>query len=145
MGYASQTDLANVGLSTNALGQLSQAQINATLQSASDYADTFFRARYGQAAVPFTQWDTSVTEAVAKIAAYRLVCLRGFNPNSAADLNFRVQNNDAVAWLNSVQRQQAHPLVTVAVANQPGSVQPNLNSFSVVNLANGGRAPTRGW
>lgn len=145
MAYATITDLTTVGLAPNALGNTTVAQQNAALQGASDYADSFFRARWGTAGVPFVAWDSQITESVAKIAAYRLMLERGMRPDGADWRIFRQGYDDAVAWLDKVQRQQAHPKVTLANVNAPGAVQPQLNSASVVNVATGRRAPNRGW
>lgn len=144
MAYATSTDLTNVGLPLAALATLTPQQITSALQGASDFADTFFRARYGAASVPFVAWDTSVTEAVAKIAALRLLRIRGYSPSSTADQQFQLSHDDALDWLNKVQRQQAHPLVTLAQA-AVAPLAPLLISSSVVNVATGGTSRNRGW
>lgn len=144
MAYATQTDLTNVGVPAQAITPLTQAQINAALDNASTFADSFFRARWGTNAVPLQAWDSAVTEAVAKIAAFRLLKVRGYSPGSGADRQFREGYDDAVAWLEKVQRQQAHPLVTLA-SNATPTVQPNLVSGSVIDLSNGARGTNRGW
>ena len=144
MAYATQADLTNVGLPAAAIVALTNAQITASLQSASDFADTFFRARWGQLAVPLLAWDTSVTEAVARIAALRLLRVRGYSPKSTADQQFQLGYDEAVEWLGKVQRQQAHPLVTLAL-NATAPISPLLISSSVVNLSTGRSSGNRGW
>lgn len=144
MAYATATDLANVGCPAQALVTLTTAQITASLQVASDFADTFFRARWGQTAVPLLTWDTAVTQAVAKIATLQLLRIRGFSPNSTADQLFQRSYDDAVDWLNKVQRQQAHPLVTLA-QNAAPPLTPLLMTQSVVFVASGVTAKNRGW
>ena len=146
MAYASQADLLTVGMPAVALGDLSPAQISAALQNASDKLDEGFRGRYGDGPSPLLlTWDSSITEAVAQIAAYKLVNIRGYDPDSGADSTFRDGYLDAMTFIDRVQRQQAHPVVTVAGTPLAGAVQPNLVSSSVVNLATGGSAPNRGW
>lgn len=146
MAYCGPSDLVTVGWTANAQGQLTAAQINGACQNASDFADGFFRARYGVGSCPLQMWDSSITLAVAKVAVWYLICIRGFNPNASADQNFRTQYNDAVAFFNSVQRQQAHPLVTPQGSNtNPGAQQPQLISASVVDVSSGRTAPNRGW
>lgn len=151
MAYASSTDLTTVGLPAVALGPLTGAQISAALQNASDFADTYLRARYGTLAVPLLVnastggYDTSLVQAVAKIATYYIMIVRGMKPGGPDFELFLTGYNQAVDWLNKVQRQQAHPLVTLAAVNQPGSTQPAFASGSVVNLASGQIAPNRGW
>jgi len=142
--YASPTDLTNVGCPAAALTTLTNSQILAALESASEFADTFFRARWGSNAVPLLAWDSAVTEAVAKIATLRLLRIRGYSASSTADQRFQLNHDEAVDWLNKVQRQQAHPLVTLA-ANTTPMLQPKLISSSVVNVATGRTSGNRGW
>lgn len=143
--YASITDVQNLGLPTQALTSLSPVQENAILQAASDYADTFFRARWGTQAVPLVAWDSSVTIAVAQIAAYRMMKVRGFRSNAGADNELQKGFDQAVEWLGKVQRQQAHPKVTLLLNGAPGSIQPMLISTSVINVLTGARGTNRGW
>lgn len=147
MAYCGPSDLVMVGWSANAQGQLTVAQITQACANASDVADGYFRARYGVGSCPLQAWDSSITLAVAKIAVWYLICIRGFNPNATADANFRTQYEDAIAFLNAVQRQQAHPNVTPqgSLTTNPGAQQPQLISSSVVDLSLGRRAPNRGW
>jgi phage gp36-like protein len=146
MAYAAESDLVAVGMPPQSLGQLSPDQINAALQNASDKLDEGFRGRYGDGPSPLLlTWDSSITEAVAQIAAYKLIKVRGYDPDSGADSTFRDGYMDAMQFIDRVQRQQAHPVVTVAGTPLAGAVQPNLISSSVINLANGRRAPQRGW
>lgn len=146
MPYASQADLTNVGFNQNVQGALTPTQIAQALQDASDLADAAFTARYGAGSTPLLAWDTTITKAVAQIAAYYLLCIRGYNPNSAADQNFRTNYEDAIAYLGKVQRQQAHPRVTPAGSSaNPGAIQPLLISSSVVNLSTGARGSNRGF
>lgn len=148
--YATQTDLTNSGFPAAAIGNLTTAQVAACLQQASDLADSYFRARWGSAAVPLTAWDTSVTSACVKIAALLVMRTRGYSAQSLADSNFQKGYDEAVTWLRDVQRQQAHPNVTLAnetTGPNPGArlQQPAVSSFSVVDLSSGSTAPNRGW
>jgi phage gp36-like protein len=145
MPYAQPADLLTVGLPSAALGTLTTAQIGAALQNASDRADACFRARWGSNAVPLLAWDTTITLAVAAIASYELMLVRGYQPTAGGDDNFRRRYDDALRYLGDVQRQQAHPNVTLAQIGAPGAAQPGVTSFSVVNLANGCTGTNRGW
>jgi len=142
--YATQADLTNLGVPLAALATLTTQQINAVLLSASDFADTFFRARWGQTAVPLLTWDTAVTMAVARVAALHLLRIRGYNPNSTADQRFQQGYDESVAWFHMVQRQQAHPLVTLA-NNAQVPISPLLLTYSVTYTATGATKPNRGW
>lgn len=147
--YASQSDLAGVGLNPNMMGALANntAAINGALQDASDLADSSFQARYGAGSTPLLAWDTTVTKNTAMVAAYYIICMRGFNPNASADQMFRKNYEDAVAFFGRVQRQQAHPRVTPGGSGSanPGAGQPILISSSVVDLNSGATAPNRGY
>lgn len=150
MAYATQADLLNVGFPSSALGTLTTPQVTAALENASEYADGYFRARWGSDSVPLVEWDSAVTDAVCKIAALRLLRVRGYNPQSSADQRFLEGAREAEAWLDKVQRQQAHPLVKLKSEGSPGGAdpqprEPKLYSTSVVDLASGARGQNRGW
>lgn len=143
--YAQISDLITYGLPSTALGVLTTTQQNAALEQASRKLDSFFAARYGNDGVPLLEWDTNVTEACAKIAAYDLLVVRGFNPASGADINIRNRHDDAMRWAEKVQKQQAHPRLVPAVPTQPTYQQASVVSQSVVNLSTGRRCFNRGW
>lgn len=143
--YAEISDLLAYGLPSTALGTLTTTQQTKALEQASRKLDSFFAARYGQDAVPLLVWDTTVTEAVAKIAAYDLLVVRGYNPASSADVNIRIRHDDAMRWAEKVQKQQAHPTVTPAVQTLPTYQQAYVISSSVTNLSSGGTNRNRGW
>ena len=142
MSYASLSDLVNYGITTNALGNLSTLQQTDALTSASAVMDSYFRGRYS---LPFTAWGIEVTECCCKIAAYQLMNVRGYSPASGADINIVNRFNDAIAWLNKVQRQAVHPDVTPQQNQTPAYNQPLVFSYSVVDVNSGARAPSRGW
>jgi hypothetical protein len=144
VAYAQQADLLNVGLPQQAIGQLNATQISTALQNASDELDGGFRGRYGDGPSPLLlTWDSSVTLATAQIAAYRLMVLRGMDPDS--DSNFRTGFLDAKQYIRDVQHQQLQPMVTVGGSPLPGSTQPICTSFSVIGLGTGRTGPSRGW
>jgi hypothetical protein len=149
MAYATQQDLINYGVQPQVLGRLQPSQINAILQSASDKADGYGRARWGYTACPLVTWDTDWTANVTKLAAYEIHGVAGTNPESADFKLAKIRLADAEAYFDKVQRQQIHPLVTLGPAGSavalPGQQQPLVMSSSVVDLANGRRARNRGW
>lgn len=143
--YASAADLVTYGLPATALGILTLAQQNGALEQASRKLDALFAGRFGQPGVPFLAWDTTVTEACAKVAAFDLLCLRGFNPASAADVNIKDRHDEAMKWAEKVMKQQAHPNVTPAIAPLPTYAQPTVISSSVADLNTGASSLNRGW
>jgi hypothetical protein len=145
VAYCAGSDILNLALPINTLQPLTQSQILAVCQAASDFADGFFRGRWGYSAVPLLAWDTSVTEAVAKVAAFRLMRLRGINTKSPDWPFYQGIYQEALDWLDKVQRQQAHPNVSLANAALPGQQQPKIVTSSVVDLSTGATARNRGW
>lgn len=141
MAYATPSDLITVGLPATALGTLSPAQQQAALNTASDEVDSYLRGRY---ALPLQGWGNEIREATAAIATYKLMLVRGYNPESGADQNFAERYAMTISWLRDVQRRAAHPNVTPAVDPAPDYAQPVVISSSVVTAA-GGVGPSRGW
>jgi len=142
MAYASSTDLTTFGLPLTALGQLTAAQIAGALDVASQKVDSYLRGRY---ALPLLAWGSEITEATAKIAAYNLLTIRGYNPAAGADINIKLRFDDAITWLNKVQRQAAHPNVTPQNTQATYYGQPKVTSQSVTQVFTGATAANRGW
>jgi phage gp36-like protein len=99
MTYATQDDLFRLGLPEGALRGVSPATIEEALEAASRLADSYLRARY---ALPLSSWDESLTRAVAAIAAYDLMAVRGYDPARGADEVLRLRYEDAIRWLERV-------------------------------------------
>jgi phage gp36-like protein len=144
VAYAQPADLVTVGLLRTALGPLQNDQVLAALQNASDTLDSYFRGRYGDGPSPLLKtWDTQVTRAVARMAAYELMDMRGVDPDKPNP--WIAANLSAIQWCKDVEHSQAHPLVTVWGTPLAGSQQPIVTSYSVTQVATGKRAPNRGW
>lgn len=141
--YATISDLYALGSAPAiAYGDLDDDTKNAALVAASEKVDDHIRARFS---LPLIAWGTSITEATCKIAAYNLLSDRGYNPGAGADVNVRDRFIDAMAFLEKVQKQQAHPNVTPQPNDTPDFQQPFVSSFSVIDTATGRTAPNRGW
>ena len=144
--YATIEQFFGLGLPETARGQLLDADITAALVAASSTCDGYFRGRYGQDSTPLISWGEEVSKWVCWIAAYELLSgPRGFNAAAGADVNLRDRYDLAIGYLAQTQRQAYHPtLEPRPVVNTTGT-QPLILSSSVVDLANGRRAATRGW
>lgn len=142
MSYASLADLYTLGAPEKSFGQLTDTQKLAALESASTIVDTYLRGRYS---LPLLAWGFSITEATCRIAAYNVLSVRGFNPAVGGDSNIRSRYEDAMKFLDKVQRQQAHPDLTPQPDNSPSHDQPFVITSSVVNVATGAIRRTRGW
>lgn len=140
--YASITDLTNIGLPATALGQLSNTQLTAALQAASDLIDAYFNVRY---TLPLLAWSTDVTLHCCWIAAYIALTTRGYNPASGADINLRERYDDSIKWLGEIQRQALSPVVVQSPDPMGTHIQPFVTSQSVIFTATGQIARLRGW
>ncbi len=141
MAYATLADLTTTGLPATALGALTSAQQQGALDDASAEMDGYFAGRY---ALPLSSWDVSVTKVCLKIAVWNLLKTRGFNPASGADSTIRMDYDDALDWLNRVQRKALHPPVTPAAGQSPTYDQPFVISSSVTTM-DGRVCANRGW
>jgi hypothetical protein len=112
-GYATLTDMANLGFPPSAFGQLSTPQVQAQLDAASAFATSKMAARYS---MPLLAWDVSIAQAVVHIAAYQCLVLRGFDPTNPGDTAARDLWIAAREFFKDVERQSAHPLVTESPA-----------------------------
>ena len=102
--YAVRADLPLYGANANALASVPTATQEAALAAASELADSYLRTRY---VLPLLAWGNDLRRAVCQIATYDLFVTRGYNPAAAADVNYRMRYEDAIAWLKSVARQEA--------------------------------------
>jgi len=130
--YANVAQFFVYGLPPTARGGLTDDQINAALVSASATMDSKFRGRY---AMPLTAWGAEVSKYCCWLAAFELLSgVRGYNPAAGADVNIVDRYNQALIWLNDVQRQAAHPDVSPSVDQTPEYFQPTVTT-----------SPQRGW
>ena len=143
--YATAVDVGNLGYPQQAFVQLTADQMTECTNAASDQCDTFFRGRWGYDAVPLLVWDFAVRLASARIAAFLMINVRGYKADSSADKNIKSGYDMAIEWLDQVQRQQKHPLVTLANNTSVGGAQPICSTFSVVDLSTGATGTNRGW
>lgn len=109
MGYATLADMTNYGFPPSSFGQLTQPQVQAQLDAASNWATSKMAARYSMPLLP--PFDTSIVQAVVQIAAYQCMVLRGFDPQNPGDTAARDLWIAAREFFDAVERQHAHPLV----------------------------------
>jgi phage gp36-like protein len=142
--YASLADLYKYGAPATAFGVLSGADQQAGLDEASAKIDEFLAARYP---LPLISWPVSITEYAARIAAYNLLSVRGYNPaiGNEGDTSLKSRYDDAIRQLTLIQKQQMHPAVVAQPNQAPTYEQPAVYTSSVVSLGTGGTDTTRGW
>jgi hypothetical protein len=132
---ASLTDLTTYGMPATSMGPVTPAVQSACLQGASDEAYAKMGQRY---APPWLSWDVKTIMVVCAIAAFEIVNVRGYQPNSEADKYFKTRADAARKWLDEVERSTAHPLITPA-ANAPSAQynQPSVISSSTQTVGSG--------
>lgn len=144
--YATIPDLFLYGLREEARADIPDAVLTASLVSASETADAYFRGRYGVGSVPLVSWSSEITRWVAWIAVYEIMSgPRGYSSEAGADSNIRLRWEDAHGFLGRTQRQDYHPTLVPRNAQGATAIQPLVLSSSVVNLATGCRGLNRGW
>jgi phage gp36-like protein len=122
--YASIDDLTQAGLPAGALASLDKRTWNQALIRASSLAASRIGCKYTlPLAAPF---DPALVDAVCQIAAWRLLCLRGFNPSNPGDQVVRQGYLDADEWLTKVANGQAQ--IQVVTQATPESLQPDTYS-----------------
>ena len=99
MAYATTTDLARLGIASAALTGMATPTQEAALEAASVLADGYLRGRY---TLPLTAWGEDLTRAVCAIAAWDLLCARGFDPNRSGDAAIEARAATATSWLKDV-------------------------------------------
>jgi phage gp36-like protein len=142
MSYATIAEFFVYGLPVTARGQMTDAQIQGALDSASSEMDGHFRGR--PYALPLLSWGVEIKRINAVMAAWELMGVRGFNPAGGADPVLAKRFDDAMSLLKSIQRKAYHPEVVESPNVPAGKRQPRMVSSSVVT-ATGRVAPNRGW
>jgi phage gp36-like protein len=115
--YATRADLANV-VAAAALAHPSTgpAAQDAKLLAASEEIDGYLRNQY---VLPLTKWGSDLVQRCCEIAAYRLMVLRGFNPE--VDGLYLTNYEQAVSWLKRVADGHVSPDV---IDSSPGDQAP---------------------
>jgi len=137
--YAAISDLTTV-VSAAALAHpttSSSATQNAALLRASEEIDGYLRDQF---TLPLKQWGSDIVQKSCDIAAYRLICLRGFNPE--LDGSYLDNYKLAVSWLKDVAAGKVVPDVQDSSPNgAPGvpssDAQPEAVTASPINCSTG--------
>lgn len=141
--YAALSDLGTYGIPSTALGTLTTAQQQAALDAAAGTIDEHISGRYAlplQAPIPVV-----FTERCCVIAGWRLMMVRGTNPESTDYKMLRQRFLDAMSDLGQIQRQALHPIAAGQTSGPGGGQQPTVLSSSVAWSNSGATAPNRGW
>ncbi len=124
--YAVLTDLYALGLPLVAMGSVSTAVQQRCLDSRNEFADDKLRARYR---LPLdVPYPLSLVQAICHLAAWDVLVIRGYNPQSGADVVIVDRANAALKWFDDVERQRAHPAVVEAGGADPSYDAPLIVS-----------------
>lgn len=106
--YATRPDLYGV-ISQAALAHpvTGPPEQDKQLLRASEFVDGYLRQQFK---LPLTAWGSDLVQIVSQVAAYKLVCLRGFNPE--ADGLYKDNFDSAQRWLERVAQGLISPDVT---------------------------------
>lgn len=122
--YATIDDWNDAGIPAAATANVTTDKVQKALMRASREADTYLRDRYH---LPMKcPIDPALTQWVIQIAVYRIMSLRGYNPNAnAADAVIRMNFEDAIRSLTRVANGQQQLCIKQA---SPPSDQPQFSS-----------------
>jgi len=112
MSYATLDQLYAQGAPARSFGQVPPSVHQQALDARDAWINSFLRGRYPDAVPLLAPIDPEIVRAECVAAAYDLMNVRGYNPASGADVNLRDRFVQVQEWLNAVQRQAAHPLIT---------------------------------
>lgn len=127
--YALVSDLYVHGAPASAFGSLTDADKLKAIEAASGDLDAVISS---QGTLPLTAWPLDVTQKIAHLATYSLLCNVGFNPNAGSDVNHRLRNDDARAWLRDIGRGIVRPRVTFT-ETRATKAQPSVRSKPLRN------------
>jgi phage gp36-like protein len=132
MAYATRTDLDALGYPSATLAGVSTTIQDDALDAASSLADGYLVRRF---TLPLSAWGDDLRRAVVHIAAWDLLCRRGFSPNRDADDVVQVRHDQAMRWLRDVSAGRVEPQ---GVTDASPTV---TDTFGVVVTSR----PRRGW
>lgn len=104
--YATRADFAQSGLPPLAYEGLDDAAIDSALVSSSEFADSYIGQRFE---LPLATWSRALTDTVCELAAYRVMCTRGFQPGAPDAEVIEKRRDNALKWLEDVAKGRALP------------------------------------
>lgn len=105
----SDAELLNLGVATDALNGIAVSVRDDARGAATDVAMSYIRKQYTP---PITTTDMSVKRAVAHIAAYDLLCTRGFSPLAGSDDAIEKRHDKALGWLLKLSKGHVEANIT---------------------------------
>lgn len=121
--YATLDDLASCGVPPESLSKIGPTERERALYQASRTADQRLAARY---TLPLTKWDDGLTQIVCVIAAFRLLCFRGWKPDDPANGGVVMMYREALSTLDKIA-QGDYTMDLIDTAPEPTAV-PTISS-----------------
>lgn len=101
---ASSADLAMLGISDEVTRSIPAATLTAILTAATETAGAILQSS-GRIKLPLTAWGADIKSAVAKMAAWDVMCVViGHNPEDANNFVWRDRDREGRAYLEQVAR-----------------------------------------
>lgn len=146
--YAALADLPLTGISAEVIAWFSNGEPQRQLDVANAAIDAVMATRF---VMPLTSWGMDLVGVACDIAAYKLVKLRGFQPDGNGDNGELSKAYDnALEWLDKIRKGQITPQNVVdsstpnpmgndnAGGGEPFALQPQIvDGTEITILANG--------
>lgn len=94
-------EFLQLGMASDALASIPSQTRAAVCSAASDLALSYVAKRY---ATPLVSYGDDLKRAIAHIAAWDALALRGFSPVAGSDASIERRHDNAIAWLRDVAR-----------------------------------------
>jgi phage gp36-like protein len=108
--YATVTELASFGISSEVTPAISSTVLDGILQACSAQADGYLQSS-GRITLPLASWGVDLKMAVCKLAAWEVMAVViGHNPDDANNFVWRDRRDEALRWLESVARGLVMPV-----------------------------------
>jgi phage gp36-like protein len=104
--YAVTTDLTLYGAPAGAFAATTPEQQAAAVSAANALADDYLGRRF---ALPLSQWGPDLVRAVAVIATYDLIVVRGSNPEAPGNADLHARWQAAIDWLKGIAEGNVTP------------------------------------
>jgi phage gp36-like protein len=132
--YCDVADLTRFGIRSEALRGISNEEMLAAIDAASDEADGYLGSRY---TLPLVTWESDLRLNVARLAVYTLLIVRGFNSSRSGDEMITAQREVAERWLSAISNGKVVPRVT---DSSSGAAPGHVSGGVMV-----GSSPSRGY
>jgi phage gp36-like protein len=99
--YSTEAQFTALGLPGAAFADLGSPRLVAALVAASGVIDSYLRKRK---TLPMVSWEEDLQRACQHIAAWDLMCFRGFNPANPSDQAVVKRYDDCINWLRDVAK-----------------------------------------